>query len=431
MPVNVIIGAQWGDEGKGRYTDLLAEQAVGVARYSGGDNAGHTITIGSEIFKLHLLPSGVVQPGKLAVLGNGMVINPAHLLEEIDRLTARGVDLSPTRLKISHAAHLITPVHIALDRAYETARGEGKIGTTLRGIGPAYTDKIARRGLRVEYLLDTASLADRIKTHVDAGNELLTKLFSMEPLDAQRIANEYHEHAQRLHPHITDTSLLLTRHLRQGDLILAEGAQGTLLDIDFGTYPFVTSSAPTTGGVLTGLGISHQYLDRIIGVTKAFQTRVGAGPFPTEAEEAVAARLRGTGANPWDEYGTTTGRPRRCGWLDLVLLRYAVRINGLTELALTKLDVLAGIPELALCVAYAADGQTFDELPLGPANLEPFTAVYETVPGWDEDVTGVRRWQDLPENARRYVDRIGELTGVPVTLISVGPEREQVIRRYA
>src|SRR5574341_1510758 len=359
MPLDIIIGAQWGDEGKGRITDLLAERAQVVARYSGGDNAGHTVTVGRQIFKLHLLPCGVVHPGTVGVLGNGMVVNPARLLEEMERLAQLGLDVSPERIKISGAAHLITPAHVALDRADEASRSESgdRIGTTGRGIGPAYTDKNARRGLRAELLLDPEHLGDRVAEHVRRANVTLEKLYGQPPLDPAAVAADYAAHARYLAAYITDTSLSLHQRLSEGALVLAEGAQGTLLALDHGTYPYVTSSSPTSGGAFSGLGLGPTFANRIIGVTKAFQTRVGEGPFHTEAFGAEAERLRGTGENPWDEFGTTTGRPRRCGWLDLVLLRYAVRVNGLTELALTKLDVLSGLSTVRLCTAYTAEAK--------------------------------------------------------------------------
>ena len=430
MPLDIIIGAQWGDEGKGRITDLLAERAQVVARYSGGDNAGHTVTVGRRIFKLHLLPSGIVHPGAVGVLGNGMVINPARLLDEMDRLSQLGVEVSPRRIKISAGAHLITPAHVALDRADEVSRSKTgeKIGTTGRGIGPAYTDKSARRGLRAELLPDPERLGDRVAEHVRQTNVTLEKIYGQPPLDPVAAAAEYAAHARQLASYITDTSLYLHQRLSEGALVLAEGAQGTLLDLDHGTYPYVTSSSPTSGGVFSGLGLGPKFANRIIGVTKAFQTRVGEGPFPTEAFGAEAERLRGTGENPWDEFGTTTGRPRRCGWLDLVLLRYAIRVNGLTELALTKLDVLSGLNTVRLCTAYTAGEKTYTELPLGPADLAPFRAVCEELPGWSEEVSGARQLADLPPAARNYIRRIEALSGLPVTLISVGPERNQIIR---
>jgi adenylosuccinate synthase len=435
MPINIIIGAQWGDEGKGRITDLLSKNTQVVARYAGGDNAGHTVTVatpgkGAQIFKLHLLPSGVVQPGVIGVLGNGMVINPQRLLAEMEQLSQLGVDVSAERIKISAGAHLITPAHLALDQADEAARAQagGKIGTTGRGIGPAYTDKTARRGLRAELLLDLPKLSRAVVEHTRLTNIMLEKVHGQAPLDPEATAEAYTGYARQLAPYIADTSLYLYRRLKENAAVLAEGAQGTLLDIDHGTYPFVTSSSPCTGGVFTGLGVGPQFVGRIIGVTKAFQTRVGEGPFPTEAFGVEGDRLRGTGANPWDEFGTTTGRPRRCGWLDLVLLRYAIRVNGLTELTLTKLDVLSGLDKVKLCVAYThPNGQTYEDLPLGPADLSPFTPVYEDLPGWTEEISQARRMGDLPAAARNYLQRIEALTGVRISLISVGPEREQVV----
>ena len=427
MPLDILVGAQWGDEGKGRVTDLLAEQAQVVARYSGGDNAGHTVTVGSQVFKLHLLPSGILHPHTVGVLGNGMVINPARLLEELAMLAQAGIEVPPARVKVSAAAHLITPAHIALDRAEEAARAAGKLGTTGRGIGPAYTAKIARQGLRAELLLNPEALADRVAEQVQQANYTLERLYNQPALDPAAIAAEYVDHARRLAPYVTDTSLYLHRRLQAGARVIAEGAQGTLLDIDHGTYPYVTSSSPAAGGVFNGLGIGPKFVDRVIGVTKAFQTRVGEGPFPTEAFGPEAERLRGTGANPWDEFGTTTGRPRRCGWLDLVLLRYAIRVNGLTELVLTKLDVLSGLKTVKLCPAYRAGAARHEELPLGPADLAPFTAEWEMLAGWEEDLSAARTPADLPPAARVYLQRIEALTGVPVTLVSVGPERGQII----
>jgi adenylosuccinate synthase len=431
MALNMVIGAQWGDEGKGRVVDLLAAQADYVARYSGGDNAGHTVTVGDQTFKLHLVPSGAIHPQVTAVIGNGVVINPRVLLEEMAMLRAKGVPIDPQRLRISYAAHIITPAHLALDRAREVARGAGKIGTTLRGIGPAYNDKAARSGLRMETMRNQEDFADAIMAHTEAINRQLTAIYAAEPLDPQAVAQEYAAYAQELAPYIGDVSTLLTTALRQGKTVLAEGAQGTLLDLDHGTYPFVTSSNPTAPGVLVGLGLGLRDLGRIIGVTKAFQTRVGEGPFPTEVSGATALQLRGTGANPWDEFGTTTGRPRRVGWLDGVLLRYAVRVNGLSELVITKLDVLSGLPGLQICTHYRASGETYEELPFGPADLSPFEPAYQEVPGWEQDLTGLRRWADLPAEAQAYIHAIEAIASVPVRMISVGPEREQVIEKPA
>lgn len=427
MPLDIIVGAQWGDEGKGRVVDLLSAQADFVARYNGGDNAGHTVTVGDQIFKLHLTPSGVIHTHTVGVIGNGVAINPTTLLAEIETLRSANVPINPQRLRLSHAAHLITPAHLALDAAQESSRGRDKIGTTLRGIGPTYTDKVARSGLRLGQMLDIEAFGDAMDAHVESTNRLLTNLYGAEPLDTNSVTRQYVEYAHQLRPYIGDISILLTDALAQGKLVLAEGAQGTLLDLDHGTYPFVTSSNPTAPGALTGLGLGVGCVERVVGVTKAYQTRVGEGPFPTELFREIAVHLRGTGENPWDEFGTTTGRPRRVGWLDMVLLRYAVRINGLTELALTKLDILTGLNSLKICTAYQADGQTYHELPLGPSDLSPFEPIYEELPGWEKDLREVRLWEDLPPQARAYILRIEELCGVSVGLISVGPERSQLV----
>lgn len=429
MPLEIVIGAQWGDEGKGRIVDLLAAEADVVARYSGGDNAGHTVTVGHKTFKLHLLPSGIVHPHTAALLGNGMVINPVRLLEEMDQVRDAGIKVEPERVKISHAAHLITPGHLALDAAREAARGAGKIGTTLRGIGPAYTSKVNRSGLRLEALLAGDRFLEILASHIEEVNLQLVHLYGQQELDSRPIIESFRDYADRLRPYIAETGAYAYHALSDGRRILAEGAQGTLLDLDHGTYPYVTSSTPTAPGALVGLGLGVGTADRVIGVVKAFQTRVGEGPFPTELEGDLATRLRGTGENQWDEFGTTTGRPRRVGWLDLVLLRYAIRVNGVTELALTKLDILSGLESIQLCTAYQKGAATWSELPLGPANLGEMQAVYQSAPGWREDLTGVRSWDALPGKARAYVEAIETLTGVPVRTISVGPERSQVIRR--
>jgi len=427
MPLDIVIGTQWGDEGKGRIVDMLSENAEIVARYNGGDNAGHTVTVGEKTFKLHLIPSGMIHPRAVGVLGSGMVVNPASLLAEMDMLRANGVEVNPQRLRISYAAHMITPAHRALDKAQEAARGGGQIGTTGRGIGPAYTDKAARRGLRMQDMLSLDSFREKMIAHITESNRWLIGVYQAEPLDPAAIADEYAGYARTLIPYISDVSATVVETLHRGGQVLAEGAQGTLLDIDLGTYPFVTSSYPTSAGVLVGLGIGIVPFGRVFGVTKAFQTRVGAGPFPTELFGEMAVRLRGTGANPWDEFGTTTGRPRRVGWLDGVLLRYAVRVNGLTELAVTKLDILGDLPSLKICTAYRSSGIEYTDLPLGPADLSPFEAVYEEMPGWEGDLRQARRWDDLPQAAQRYLKRIAEIAGVPVTFASVGPERSQMV----
>lgn len=427
MPLNIIIGSQWGDEGKGRITDLLAEQVDVVARYSGGDNAGHTLTIGGEIFKLHLIPSGIIHKGIICLIGSGVVINPKVLLREMDALAERGVDVSPERLKICTTAHLITPAHVALDKASEVGRGREAIGTTQRGIGPAYTDKASRCGLRAGLFAEPEELADAIHNHIHEKNAVLERIYGQATLDADTVAAEYAAFAQRLAPHLVNGPLLLDEALQQGKTILAEGAQGTLLDINHGTYPFVTSSSPTASGALVGLGVGPKEVQQVLGVAKAFTSRVGSGPFPTELDGDEAKRLRGTGSNPWDEFGTTTGRPRRVGWLDLVILHHARRINGLTELALTKLDILSGLAEISVCVAYEYRGEQITYFPTDLRQLAECKPVYVRLPGWTEDVTHARTLADLPANARAYIEFIAQQTRLPITLVSVGPNREQVV----
>jgi adenylosuccinate synthase len=373
----------------------------------------------------------MIHPHTVGAIGNGVVINPATLLAEMDMLRQAGIEVTPQRLRISHAAHIITPAHRALDEAQEKARGAEKIGTTLRGIGPAYTDKTSRAGIRMENMLDPELFAGLVEAHTKEINHQLTKLYDAEPLDPLTTAAEMFEFARRLAPYIEDVSALLDYALKNGKRVLAEGAQGTLLDIDHGTYPYVTSSNSTAPGALTGLGIGVGCVERVVGVTKAFQTRVGSGTFPSEVEGEIAQRLRGTGSNPWDEYGTTTGRPRRVGWIDLVLLRYAARINGLTELAVTKLDVLSGLHPIRICTRYCRencrDHYPFANLPLGPSKIDDCEPVYEEMPGWDDDISSVRTWEDLPAQARSYILKIEDLSEVPVRMVSVGPEREQIV----
>ncbi len=427
MALKIVVGAQWGDEGKGRIVDWFAAQAEVVARYNGGDNAGHSVTVGAKLFKLHLIPSGIVHPAPIAILGNGMVINPESLFSEMESLEKVGVKVGPQRLRISHAAHLITPVHKALDKAMEIARGKDSIGTTGRGIGPAYTDKAARTNLRVADMI-APDFIEKLSAHIMAGNRSLAALDAPQ-LEIEPILAIFAAYAERILPFVADTAAEMDAALKAEKTVLAEGAQGTLLDIDHGTYPFVTSSSTLAPAALLGLGLGLNAARGAVvsGVCKSFQTRVGSGPFPTEIEDDLALRLRGTGENPWDEYGTTTGRPRRVGWLDGVLLRYAARLNGFTELVITKLDILSGLPYIKVCTAYTKDGKTYTNLPFGPTDLEGYEAVYEQLPGWTEDVSAIRRWDDLPQAARDYLDAVAKIAGVPVRLVSVGPEREQIV----
>ena len=430
MPITVILGAQWGDEGKGKITDLLAAEADGVARFAGGDNAGHTVTVGQERFALHLIPSGILYPDVTCYLGGGMVVNPKNLLTEMDNLAARGVDVSPERLRLSGRTHLIMPYHIALDGAAEAARGGAALGTTKRGIGPAYTDKAARSGIRAQEMLHPPDrFAARIREQVAAKNAILEKVYGQPPLDAEAIVAAHLAYAERLAPYVTDVADEIAQALRSRKRILAEGAQGTLLDLDHGSYPYVTSSHPTIGGVMIGLGLGPHHIERVVGVVKAYQTRVGAGPMPTELTGELGEKLRGTGSQPWDEFGTTTGRPRRCGWLDAVTLRYAVRVNSLTEMAITKLDVLSRFDEIKVCVAYDLDGQRIETFPTDLTVLARCRPIYETLPGWRADITQARRFEDLPPQAQEYVAYLESLVGISASCISVGPGREQTIRR--
>lgn len=426
MPATIVIGAQWGDEGKGGVTDRLAAEADVVARFAGGDNAGHTVAVGDDVFKLHLVPSGILHDRTTCVLGNGLVINPVNLLKEMDGLSSRGIDLSPARFFISTRAHIITPAHIALDQASEKARGADAIGTTLRGIGPAYLDKTGRSGIRAGLMLDDEEFAEAVYESVAIANQTLTQQGFAE-VDAHETATAYIDAAKRLQPYIRDTSAYINQQLKAGARVICEGAQGTMLDVDHGDYPFVTSSSPTAGGALVGLGFGPLHVDRIVGVTKCFSTRVGAGPMPTELEGPLADKLRGTGENFWDEFGTTTGRMRRCGWLDGVILRYAAQVSGFTELFLTKLDILSGFDELKIAVAYELDGKRLDFPPGTRAELERVQPIYETLPGWQDEISGVRCVEDLPPATRAYIQRIGQICDTLVHAVSVGPERGQLI----
>jgi adenylosuccinate synthase len=425
MPVTVLIGAQWGDEGKGRVADWLAEQSDAMARYAGGDNAGHTVRVGARRFGLHLVPSGIIHPHLTCILGSAMVINPLRLVEELDMLVGQGVDVSSTRIHISPRAHVITPAHIALDGASERALGSGSIGTTQRGIGPAYSAKAERTGILTGMMADPDAFVDAVRVQVEQANRVLVDIYGLEPIDAEDSMAQYYEAAQRLAPYLHNTTEVVHALLDAGKRLLCEGAQGTLLDIDHGHYPFVTSSSATVGGAITGLGFGPQEVDRVVAVSKAYCTRVGNGPFPTELDDEVGQRLREVGS----EYGTTTGRPRRCGWLDAVALRYAVRVNGVTELVLTKLDVLSGMDTLHIATAYDTPQGRVTTLPLDTAATDEVVPVYETLPGWQTEITRLRRFRDLPTNAQRYVERVEALAGAPVSVISVGPEREQAIVR--
>ncbi len=420
MPGTIVIGAQWGDEGKGKITDLLAEKADVVARYQGGNNAGHTIVRDGEEFKLHLIPSGILYEAKTCVIGNGVVIDPHILFGEIEALRARGI--TAANLRISGNAHLIMPYHILLDGAGEKKLGRFKIGTTGRGIGPCYVDKYTRVGIRVQDLLDEKILRRKIRTALEEKNQLL-QLYDIGTLDADQVADELLAYRERMEPFVCETSLLINAALDQGKHVLFEGAQGTLLDIDFGTYPFVTSSNPIAGGACTGTGVGPTRIDSVIGVAKAYTTRVGEGPFPTELDDAVGAAMCEVG----QEFGTTTGRKRRCGWLDLVALKYAVRTSGITHLAITKLDVLTGLDTLQVCTRYKSGRRVLEEFPLLQTDFHHAKPLYETLPGWQDDIRDCENWQDLPEAARDYVQYIATFTQTRVKFIAVGPGRDETI----
>ncbi len=422
--IEALIGAQWGDEGKGRVVDSIGEGIDVFARYQGGANAGHTVYVGNEKYVFRLLPSGMLYPGKTCVIGNGVVLDPEQLMQELGDLRSRGMDRA--RLLVSGAAHVVMPYHKILDQVQEEARDpEHKIGTTGRGIGPCYADKYGRIGIRVEDLLEPEVLREKLSLALADKNRLLTRLYDQKPLAFDDVYQKACQWGRQLSPYVADVSLELHQALTEGQRVLFEGAQGTLLDVDHGTYPMVTSSNPTSSGGCIGTGVGMACLDRVIGVAKAYVTRVGAGPFPTEdfGPQGEAMRERG------NEFGAVTGRPRRCGWLDLVALRYAVRVNGLTCLALTKLDILTGFREIPVCNAYHLDGQVLDHFPSAYWKLERAEAVYRTLPGWDQDLSAVRTFEDLPANAQNYVNYIEEVTGIPVVLIGVGPEREQLILR--
>jgi adenylosuccinate synthase len=423
MPNVVVIGAQWGDEGKGKVVDLFTEHADVVVRFQGGNNAGHTLVVGGQKTVLHLIPSGILHPGKACVIGNGVVVDPEVLAKEIDALKARGLLQDDGQLVLSLDAHVIMPWHKAIDVAREQRMGAGKIGTTGRGIGPTYEDKVARRGMRIRDLLDPARLARKVKERLPAAREELSRLGAALDADEAALVARSVELGKKLTPYAQDASLWLHRAIQARKSLLFEGAQGTLLDVDHGTYPFVTSSNTVAGNAAVGSGVGPTAIDRVIGITKAYSTRVGGGPYPSELKDATGEKLRAVGG----EYGATTGRPRRTGWLDALALRYAARVNGLDGLAMTKLDVLTGFADVKIAVAYRCDGRTYDEMPSDLETLERCEAVYEALPGWTEKLAGARRWEDLPKNARAYVERMAKLAGVKVMAVSVGAERDETV----
>ncbi|QAV70488.1 adenylosuccinate synthase [Salinibacterium sp. UTAS2018] len=424
MPAIVIIGAQWGDEGKGKATDLLGSRIDYVVKFNGGNNAGHTVVIGSEKYALHLLPSGILTEGVTPIISNGVVIDPEVLFEELDALIARGVDVS--KLLVSANAHIITNYHRTLDKVTERFLGKRQIGTTGRGIGPAYADKINRVGIRVQDLFDENILRQKVEGALDQKNHLLVKVYNRRAIEVEEIVTELLSYADRLRPMVADTGLLLNQALDKGEIVLFEGGQATMLDVDHGTYPFVTSSNSTSGGAATGSGVAPNRLERIIGIVKAYTTRVGAGPFPTELHDESGEFLRSNGF----EFGTTTGRPRRCGWYDASIARYTARVNGVTDFVLTKLDVLTGLKTIPVCVAYDVDGVRFDEMPVSQSDFHHAVPIYEEFPGWTEDITGARTFEDLPKNAQDYVLAIEKMSGARMSAIGVGPGRDEIIVRH-
>lgn len=424
MPGVVIVGAQWGDEGKGKATDVLGSRVDYVVKFNGGNNAGHTVVIGDQKFALHLLPSGILTPGVTPVIGNGVVVDISVLMSELDALIARGVD--PSKLLISNAAHVIAPYARTLDQVTERFLGSRKIGTTGRGIGPAYADKINRLGIRMGDLFDEAVLRDKVEGSLVAKNHMLVKVYNRRAIEVDEVVEELLSYRERLAPMVADTSLLLNQALDAGKNVLFEGGQATMLDVDHGTYPFVTSSNATAGGACTGSGVGPTKIDSVIGIVKAYTTRVGEGPFPTELEDKWGERLRDMG----HEFGTTTGRPRRCGWYDAVIARYASRINGLTDFVLTKLDVLTGIDEIPVCVAYDVNGKRFDELPQDQADFAAAEPIYETFPGWTEDISKATRFDELPQTAQDYVKALEDISGCRMSAIGVGPARDEILVRH-
>jgi adenylosuccinate synthase len=424
MPAVVIVGAQWGDEGKGKATDLLAEHIEYVVKFNGGNNAGHTVVIGNEKYALHLLPSGILTPGVIPVIGNGVVIDLAVLFQELDALNARGIDTS--RLRVSANAHVITPYHVTVDKTTERFLGKRAIGTTGRGIGPTYADKINRVGIRIQDLFDESILRQKVEAALVQKNQLLTKVFNRAAIRTEEVVAELLSYTERLRPMVADTALELHQAIDAGKLVLFEGGQATMLDVDHGTYPFVTSSNATAGGAATGSGIGPGKFKNVIGIVKAYTTRVGAGPFPTELFDQWGELLRKTG----HEFGTTTGRPRRCGWYDAPIARYSARINGLTDFVLTKLDVLTGIKEIPVCVAYEVDGKRVDEVPVSQSDFHHAKPIYENFAGWDEDISVCRTFEELPKNAQDYVIALEKMSGCRISAIGVGPARDAIIVRH-
>ena len=422
MPSTCVIGMIWGDEAKARVVDIYSEKADIVVRYQGGSNAGHTVIVGSEKFVFHLVPSGILWPGKLCVIANGVVVDPELLIQEVEQLESRGVEVSK-QLVVSDRSHIVMPYHKLLDAASEKAKGSAKVGTTLRGIGPCYRDKSGRSGIRAADLVNPDSLARMLRSNLDDVNKVLTRIYDLDPLDFEPVYEKYRALGERMKPLVKDTVQLLLSALRDGRKVLFEGAQGSMLDLDFGTYPFLTSSNTTTGGICTGTGVPPKLIGAVTGVLKAYATRVGEGAFPTEVTGEAGELIRCRG----DEYGATTGRPRRCGWLDGVAARYAVGINGIDKIAVTKLDVLSGQATLNVCVAYQCNGSQYNTVPADYTILEQCRPVYESMPGWQEDISHVRKISDLPKAARNYLDYIERLVGAPIELVSVGSERSQVI----
>ena len=421
MPASIVLGTQWGDEGKGKAVDYLADRMDFVVRYQGGNNAGHTIIAEGRLLKLHLVPSGILYPHITSVIADGVVVNPAVLLDEMDELSSAGIDVSGLTLSLN--AHLIMPYHLEMEKVTERFLGRNALGTTKRGIGPAYADRAARVGIRVQDLYDEKILREKLEVVLKERNQILTKVYGRLAMPVDRIVEDHLGYAERLRPHVTDTAKLLHDALVDGRHVLLEGAQGAMLDLDHGTYPFVTSSTPTAGYAAAGSGFGPHHIERVVGITKAYVTRVGAGPFPTEALDEDGERMGERG----HEFGTTTGRKRRCGWFDAPVLRFAARLNGLTELVLTKLDVLSGFERVRICVAYRVDGEVSDDVPSTQTGFHHIEPVWEELPGWDDDLVAARSFDDLPKEAQRYIRFVEELGGVPVSIVGVGPAREQSI----